>query len=126
MSKGIQYGALVAVVAIGAGYYTLRAARKDTIDRPPDTPESATHWVCDRCGAHVQLTAREEQRWEGDGTHVDRRAGASHVIRFKCDKCGTFTLCRAKECPEHKVWFVLVDSNDLQRTCPECAKKPGS
>src|SRR5512140_197648 len=126
MSKTVQYSALGAVLLVGIGYFAFRSARKDTDDRPPDTAASVTHWVCDKCGTHVELTARAQARWETDSTHVDRRGGASHVLRFKCDKCGTYTLCRAKQCPEHKTWFVLVDSNDQVGVCPECAKKAGS
>jgi predicted RNA-binding Zn-ribbon protein involved in translation (DUF1610 family) len=125
ISKRTQYGTLAALVLIGAGYYMFRSTQKDTTDRAPDTAESITHWVCDQCGTHVELTARARERWESDAIHVDRSPGAARALRFKCDKCGKFTLCRAKLCTEHNLWFVLVDSSDQTRTCPKCAEKAG-
>ncbi len=121
MSGIVKIGVITLVVLAGVGFFVWR---KTTPDKLPNTSESVTHWLCDKCGNHVELTASQVAQWCNDGKHIDRRGGGRQQMRFLCEKCGTFTLSRATECPEHKIWFAAVDSNDQPQQCPQCAKKP--
>ena len=120
MSGIVKIGVVTLLVLVGVGFFVWR---RGGAERMPNTTASNTHWQCDKCGRHVELTAQQVDQWLVDGQHINRQGGGRQQIRFKCDACGTFTLCHATLCPQHKVWFVPVNSKDEAQDCPQCAKK---
>lgn len=117
-----KYIALALVLLALASLWFVRG--RDATDRPPNTPGSITHWMCETCSEQVDLTARQMDDWLRSDDMVRREEGASRKIVFKCEKCETYTLCSAQKCRIHDVWFVIDGSDGKVHDCPKCAAKP--
>lgn len=117
-------GILVAAIA----YYVWSSSGGNRDDRPPDTPESKTHWMCDKCGREVDLTAKQMDDWMKNDQRIrlDPQKSSRQVV-FKCDACAQFAVCRATYCRIHAKWFVADRSDGSFQDCPACmsGKKSG-
>lgn len=87
--------------------------------RYPDTPDSATEWLCEACGRVELLTAREFQRRVPRGATGGAPGGMPSLT---CGACSKLTLARAIRCDLHPDQLYLLRSRDgeLDR-CQICA-----
>lgn len=110
--------ALVALIAAGVLYY------RNTADPAlPDDDASATQWMCDTCGNVISLSPARLMEWVRSKEKAQRRSdGDRKQSVFLCEKCNTFTVCRAQKCPKHNEWFLPVRPDGSEGACPQCAK----
>ena len=92
---------------------------KEGDDEIPDTPESATTWMCRACKHDFSLTARafdiEERRVS---RKRDRGFGP-----LTCPKCQKIDAWRANRCPIHHRMFFVADVPGSDGLCPDCKAK---
>lgn len=123
--KKIVYG-LVILCGLGALVWQLLGPEANPY---PDTPESATGWICSECGELRMLTARERDAWTMSQDKVLRgqkatggsvTMGSERTI-FKCERCGEFALLRARQCRIHQEWHLVRDIDGQYVGCEKCA-----
>jgi len=109
--KALAYTTLLAALVAVAAWRWL--GRREAL-LYPDTPESATEWMCTTCAAARALTARQTYEWLRDPQRSAAGASASPgaTPRLLCETCRTFTLERAQRCARHDRWHVAG--------CPLC------
>ena len=107
---------------VGGAVWMFSRSKAD--EGPPDTEDTITNWKCEKCGAETKLTARKMDDWMKDDKRI-RLGTNSRRIVFKCDPCGTDTLCRALFCRQHNVMFVSEHSDGKDGDCPKCAASSG-
>lgn len=101
---------LITVVLIAAAL----AAWRFTISKPdeiyPDTPESETVWICERCDEVHNLTAAELDQWKKTRMRpIEPMSG--QVQAFRCDKCGDFTIVRAVRSSDGGIFYPEVHAD---------------
>src|SRR5215475_11998410 len=99
--KGVKIG--VIVVCLGLAGYLFARGRHNT-DEIPDTPESATTWMCRACNHDYSLTAKQFDIEERRVTRKQDR-GIGPLI---CPQCGKEEAWRANRCPTHNRMFFIM------------------
>lgn len=112
-------GAVVVLAGVALWMYTTGARERSL----PDTPDSITVWMCDRCGGRSHLTARQLDQWLNDTSRIQLGKSGRNMI-FRCEACNEYSICRAAYCRLHDVHFVDEDSAGRHRDCPRCAPAP--
>jgi len=120
---------LILALALGLAAWHLMAGGDAAY---PDTPESATPWMCERCGQVVWLTARQRAVWGRDPKRVRHQqprpgtivAGSQQTV-FYCDACGAFTIVRARECPRHNRLYIVRNASGQPVGCAACLEEEG-
>jgi hypothetical protein len=91
----------------------------------PDTADSFTDWMCEKCGDRFRLTARQVDQWRRSRDRVRRDATAPRLLTvFWCDKCREFSVTRAMLCPAHRVWYSPQHPDGRWDDCPLCLDNP--
>ena len=101
-TKNILMGTIL-VVALGVTVYMWTGSSAE--EAIPDTPESTTTWVCTKCGAWVDLTAKglEEARTKAAMTRDEGSGGAltsRRTTTLVCPKCNAKAMVLGYKCPK--------------------------
>jgi hypothetical protein len=110
MSPALKNGLLLAlvVVVLGGGWfvYSKRTKPDDTSD-----PGTVTHWMCDKCGKHIDLTFKLYDEWRNstDKIRRDPKYKGRQVV-FLCPDCKTYTVVGANVDPATSKWSIAIDS----------------
>jgi hypothetical protein len=95
------YGVLAGVALLAVGYWAwaLLAAGDDI----PDTPESRTAWLCEKCEHTVELTAKEQFDLAEKAAEWSRNTEGKEVISARraalhCPACSQVSLLQAGKC----------------------------
>lgn len=126
MSPAMKNGVLFGIIVIGGAIAVWRFTSTSREESMPDTAATTTEWICDKCGLIIHLTAkqRDDMRKDPNKTRYGAEYDAKQTV-FKCEKCGTFSVVRARRCSVHNVWFYPRDSNGTPSNCPQCPKDGG-
>src|SRR5436853_1643151 len=81
----------------------------------PDTPDSATGWMCKSCKYEFSLTARQ---FEQEERRVTRKKDRGHGPLI-CPQCKKEDAWRANKCPLHGRMFFIADVPGSDGICPE-------
>ncbi len=126
VKNGILLGALV-IIVIAAGFFFTRAKKEG--DFPTDT--GLTHWICEKCRNHIELSPAKYQDWFKDPAR--RRTDPNFTTKmpvFWCESCQAFTVVRADKDRKTGEWINRLDSSGrpVQTASPpkdaEKEKKP--
>ena len=111
MSPAVKNGGLLAalvVIVVAAGIFFTRGKKEGEL--PTDT--GITHWICEKCKKHTELSPAKYQEWFGDAAH--RRSDPNFTTKmpvFWCESCQTFTVVRADKDRKTGEWINRLDSS---------------
>lgn len=113
-------------IKIGLGVVLLAAAglialsQRSTTVEQPDTPDTATLYVCVECGHGEALTpAAYVQRCEGGGVQ-EGQGKLRGAALLKCSKCNGFGMVKGTTCPKDGSPVPRINKNGEAGSCPKC------
>lgn len=125
-SKNLVLYRVLGVVAFLAASYWVWALVSGA-DEIPDTPESRTAWICQKCGHIVELTSKEQFELEQKASKWTRSTEGKQVISARqltlpCPACNDGALQPAGKCAScQKIYDPLTAPPGL--LCDECTTK---
>lgn len=119
MSPAAKNGLLLAIVVVVLGgawfLYSKRAKPDDVSD-----PNTITHWMCEKCGKHIDLTYKQYDEWRNSPDKIRRDPKYSvRQIVFLCPDCKTFTVDGATVDPATGKWTIPVNAEGKLIAPPE-------
>ena len=104
--NGIMLAILI-VALVGAGWFFTRGSKKDVLD----DPNTITHWMCEKCSKHIDLTFQQYDEWRNSPDKIRRDPKfKGRQIVFMCPDCKTYTVVGAEVDPVTKKWSMAVNS----------------
>lgn len=120
-AKAIKIG--LAVVLLGAAGLIALSQRSTAVEQP-DTPDTATLYVCVECGHGEGLTpAAYVQLCEGGGVQ-EGQAKLRGTALLKCSKCSAFGMVKGTTCPKDGAPVPRVSKAGEPGSCPKCKWNP--
>jgi hypothetical protein len=116
-SQGIKIGLIVVLLA-AAGLIAYTQARSDL--EQPDTPDTATTYVCVECNHGFDLTpAKYVALCESGGFQV----GEGHLRGtgfLRCPECQKFGGVKGTRCPKHGTPIPRITKDGRPGRCSKC------
>ena len=111
MSPALKNGLLAGIVIVLAGVAVWRW-RASTGVGELDDPNTITHWMCDKCGKHIDLTYKQYNEWlkSPDKLRHDPNHPGRQVV-FWCPDCKEFRVVAAFVDKNTGKWLMPNDSN---------------
>jgi len=117
-NKGIKIGLIVVLLgAAGLIAYTQRSTRVEQ----PDTPETATTYVCVECGHGIDLTAAQYAKMVTEGNRQRKEAGDLRgSSSLQCPKCQKFAVVMGGRCPKDGSPIPQQSKDGKPGRCKKC------
>jgi hypothetical protein len=117
-NKGIKIGLIVALLgAAGVIAYTQRSTKVEQ----PDTPDTATTYVCGECGHGVDLTAAEYAKMVTEGNKERQRRGEPRgPSSLKCPQCQNYAMAIGVRCPKDGTPIPPRSKDGKPGRCKKC------
>lgn len=122
-SKGIKIGLAVVLLA-AAGLIALSQGRSEV--EQPDTPDTATTYVCIECSQAEDLTPAAYVKICDAGGVQEGQGNLRGAALLKCSKCGAFGMVKGTRCPKDNTPVPRIDKTGRDGRCPKCNWAPSS
>lgn len=123
-NKPFYVVASIMTLALAAAilYYTSRPSSSDLAS----ANESTTTWMCDGCGATVNLSEKQVADAQADPSRSTSGRFEGTPATFPillCEKCKQMAVMRAEECPLHGGTNLFRHIDGSPAGCPQCRKE---
>lgn len=118
-NRGIKIG-LIAVL-LGAAGLIAYTQRSPSVAQP-DTPDTATTYVCTECGHGVDLTAAKYADMVIEGNKRKKEAGGEPQGQssLQCPQCQKYTLVLGARCPKDGTPIPQQGKDGRPGRCKKC------
>jgi len=110
---------LIVVLLAAAGVISYRHTRSDL--EQPDTPDTASTYVCVECNAAIDLTAAQYAKKASEDRENTKPLGELRGYSFlKCPTCQKYGVIRGARCPKDGTPIPQQTKDGKPGRCKKC------